>query len=134
MTESVTEAVNRVLLAVNEEATAMRQATEASRNAVFGLLGIITGRMQQYEDRIANLEKRMEDYAKDNLPEPGDIDPDWLENFGMMLWDRHLQSSVQSAIDVTAAETAAEVFNDMIENVELEVDRIDVSIDNSKNR
>lgn len=130
MTESVTEAVNRVLLTVNEETKAMRQATEASRNAVFGLLGIITGRMQQYEDRIANLEKRMEDYAKDNLPEPKDIPEDWMEAFGERLWDAHLQGTV----DGKMSEVAADTFNDMIDHVELEVDRIDISINNRANR
>jgi hypothetical protein len=130
MTESITEAVNRVLLAVNEETIALRQAAENSRNAAFGLLGIVTGRMQQYEDRIKALEDHITALQKQPMPDVADIDEGWVERFGERLWDHHLQATV----DGKMSEVAADTFNDMIDNVELEVDRIDISINNRSNR
>ena len=89
MTESVTEAVNRVLKTVNEETLAMRQATEASRNAVFGLLGIITGRMQQCEDRIANLEQRLQAIVEGKMSEvAADTFNDMIENIDIFINNR----------------------------------------------
>lgn len=98
-------AIQRVLDTTEGEADALMRATLASKEAALALVNIVAARLDQMEERLQAMESRIKLFEEGGqLPEPGDLDPNWVDNFADRLYDDYVETKVFNSIDKMLAE------------------------------